>query len=172
MSRKRFISHFALVAALAVCAGCASDKSRKPEIAEEDAFTPIRAKYKTVAASEIPTSPEILRVAIIDVEFQGSKAKFSFLPGAYRPRTGFCQLLAEKTTASDIAGLVAALDPYVDRMPFGVIFTYGGRPTSSPEVAESLPPDYAGFFQEFREAMEKEDIEFLCLLPEKVTFLR
>lgn len=172
MKRIRFIANCAVAAALAVCAGCASGKSRKPEISEEDAFTPIRAKYRSVTPADLAAAPDVLRIAVIDVAFEDGKASFGFLPGAYRPATGFCELLAEKVTTRGIRELIEAIDPYVDRMPFGILFTYGGRPTSSPDVVETLPSDFAAFFQEFRDAMAKEDIEFICLLPEKVTFLR
>lgn len=172
MKKIRFIANCAVAAALAVCAGCASGKSGKPEIPEEDTFTPIRAKYRSLTPSDLTAAPEVLRIAVVDVAFQDGKAAFGFLPGEYRPQTGFCHLLAEKVPAAGIHELVEAIDPYVDRMPFGILFTYGGRPTSAPDVAESLPPDYAAFFQEFRAAMEKEDIDFVCLLPAKVTFLK
>ena len=175
MKTNRFPYFAVSVAALVLVNGCAvfgSKKAETPALGEEEAFTPVRSKYMAVTPADLPATMEAMRIAVVDVDFKGGTARLGFFPAVFHPKTGFCQILEERAEADSIAALVKAIDPYIDRMPFCVLFTYAGKPTSDPDVAETLPPAYADFFRQFQTAMKDEDIDFLCLLPESATFLR
>lgn len=148
-----------------------SNVSDSPEIPEEETFSPIRTKYRTVTSRDLG-STETLRIAVVDVDFEGDVLRMGFEPAVFRPQTGLCQLLGNRKEANSLAALIQAIDPYIDRMPFGVMFTYRGRPTSSPDVSAVLPESYAAFYREFQAAMSAEDVDFVCLLPEKAVFVR
>lgn len=174
MHEKTFPNFLLVVAAAAALSGCAlfgSKGSDSPEIPEEEAFSPIRTKYRTVTSRDLG-STEVLRIAVVDVNFEGDEMRMEFEPAEFRPQTGLCQLLGGRKEPKSLAALVAAIDPYIDRMPFGVLFTYRGRLTSSPEVSATLPEAYTAFYREFQAAMRAEDIDFVCLLPERAVFVR
>lgn len=161
--------------ALSLQSGCMLFQGKPAEpapVGEGETFTPIRTKYKVVTSADLPVTEDALQIAVVDIVFEGSEAKLGFLPAKYRPRTGFCQLTQAKKEAKTIAELVQTIDFYVDRMPFAILFTCNGRATSDPDVAETLPLAYEDFFADFQAAMKAEDIDFVCLLPEKVTFLK
>ena len=161
-----------LLLAAASLSGCAS---RRPEAEEpvdpDNAFTPIQAKYSAVTPADLgETGP--LRIAVVDVDLDGPSARLAFLPGSYRPANGICQLLSDREECPSVAALVKAIDRRVDRMPFGILFTYRGRLASDSAVARGLPAAYGDFYGEFQAAMKAEDIDYVLLVPEKVVFLR
>ena len=161
-------------AALAIAAGCASSRNKEdapPPVDEASAFTPIRAKYSTATPSDLG-GVETLRIAVVDVDFVGDAARMAFIPALYRPLNGVCQLLEERTECDTITSLIKAIDAHVDRMPFGILFTYRGRLATDGAVANSLPAAYHDFYTGFQAAMKTEDIEYVVLMPEKVVFLR
>lgn len=162
-----------LSAVLAIATGCASSGSDgdADSVDEADAFTPIRAKYATVTPSDLVGSDQIT-VAVVDADFTDGSAKLGFFPAAYHPHDGLCQMIGDMRECPSVAELVKAIDRRVDRMPFGILFTYRMRPASQQEVASSLPPAYAAFYREFQSAMKAEDIEFVTLMPENVVFLK
>ena len=161
-------------AALALAAGCASSRSKEPAtppVDEADAFTPIRVKYATATPADLGEI-ETLRIAVVDADFTGDVARMAFIPASYRPINGVCQLLGERVECDSIAGLVKAIDAHVDRMPFGILFTFRGRLATDSAVANSLPAAYHDFYAGFQSAMKTEDIDYVLLMPEKVVFLR
>lgn len=155
--------------------GCASTKPAAPapiSVGEGEIFTPIRTKYKVLRPAELPSGVDTLQLAVVDVRFDGGQIGIGFLPGQYRVQSGFCQIPKARVEVASLAELVTAMDPYIDRMPFAVLFTCNGRATSDPAVVDSLPEAYTDFFQEFQAVMREEDIDFVCLLPDKITFLK
>ena len=173
MHKIDFALFASLVVLLALGSGCASSRSEEdPVVSEEEAFTPIRAKYRAVTPGDLPVTTEALRVAVVDLSVSGENARLSFFPALYRPKSGYCEMLAPRKEASGVAALVKAIDPYVDRMPFGVLFTSGGRVASDPDTAAALPAAFSDLYAQFQEEMRKADIEFVCLMPPSVTFLQ
>lgn len=163
---------FAMIAAFA--AGCASsrqqDEAPNP-VDEASAFTPIRVKYATATPADL-AGVDTVRIAVVDVDFSGDVARMALVPASYRPLNGVCQLLEERTECDAIADLVKAIDAHVDRMPFGVLFTYKGKVSTDSAVMRDLPPAYGDFYASFQAAMKAEDIDYVLLMPEKVVFLR
>ncbi len=160
--------------ALGLAAGCASSRSDKDAaspVDEADAFTPIRAKYSAVTPADLAHVDQLL-VAVVDADFSEGVASLGYFPAQYQPRNGLCQIVAERRAYPSVAELVAAIDRRVDRMPFGVLFTYRMRPASRGDVTDGLPPAYSAFVRDFQSAMRAEDIDFVTLLPEEIVFLK
>ena len=159
---------------LCLAAGCASSHSSKdgerPVVDEADAYTPIRVKYSVATPSDLVREDQIL-IAVVDADFAGGAAKLGFFPAHYQPRSGLCQIIGERRECASVAELVHAIDERVDRMPFGVLFTYRMRPASQVDVSHGLPPAYSAFCLEFRSTMREEDIDFVTLVPDQVVFL-
>ena len=159
--------------ALGIAAGCSSSRSKDSEqdaVDEADAFTPIRAKYSAVTPADLHQLDQLL-VAVVDADFSEGVARLEYFPAQYQPRNGLCQIVGKRRVCSSVAELVAAIDQRVDRMPFGVLFTYRMRPASQGDVNHALPPAYSAFIRDFQSAMRAEDIEFVTLLPEEIVIL-
>ena len=169
----RVLLRVAAFAVLGLAVGCSSSRSKDSEpspVDEADAFTPIRAKFSVVTPSDLAHVDQLL-IVVVDADFPNGAARLSYFPANYQPRGGLCQVIAERRACSSVAELVAAIDRRVDRMPFGILFTYRMRPASQGDVNSGLPPDYSAFVRDFQAAMRAADIEFVMLLPEEVVFL-
>ncbi len=164
-----------LLLAAVLAGGCASsspkDKPEENAVDPAKAFTPIRAKFSTVSPADLGDM-ESLRIAVIDADFTDGVASLGFVPGIYRPANGVCELLETRLNCASIAELVKAIDRHVDRMPFGILFTYRGRLASDADISRDLPPAYGDFYRGFLAAMKEEGIDFVPLVPSKVIFLR
>ncbi len=169
----RVLLRYAVLATLGLAVGCASSRSDKeadPSIDEADAFTPIRAKYSAVTPADLGHVDQLL-IAVVDADFSEGVARLAFFPAQYQPRNGLCQIVGERRPCSSVAELVAAIDRRVDRMPFGILFTYRMRPASQGAVNLALPPAYSAFVRDFQSAMRAEGIEFVTLLPDEIVLL-
>lgn len=159
--------------ALGLAVGCASSRSDKgadSPVDEADAFTPIRAKYSAVTPSDLAHVDQLL-IAVVDADFTDGVARLAYFPAQYQPRNGLCQIIEGRRVCASVAELVAAIDRRVDRMPFGILFTYRMRPASHDDVNGSLPPAFSAFVRDFQAAMRAEDIEFVTLLPEEIVLM-
>ncbi len=170
---------FQLAVLLPVLAcACATSKSGKesdvPAVDPAEALSPIRTDRSLLSNREKDLAQyDMLRVAIVDMdENDKGEPVFAFVPAKYYPNRDYCRFAGEKKTCATIGKLVTAIDPYIDRMPFGILFTYQGRLATSQEVAERLPSSYQAFFMEFKDAMRGEDIDFVVLGPANIEFFK
>ncbi len=146
---------------LLACSGCrlpwGARKGDAPVAGLE--LTPIRTKHRYVTSADLP-QPQ-LRVALVDVILKGEKASTTLTVGMFRPRDGLLKTEAPLKPCPSIQALVAALDPYVDRMPVGLILTINGE---IPGKGGEPPPAFGAVASQLQKALEKEEISYAFIV--------
>lgn len=149
--------------------GCALFRSSKPKEANPSdlPLTPVRTSHRYVMPSDL--QPRQLRVALIDVDLRKETTRTSLTVGMLQPHEGLLTLETPTRTCTTIQQLVQTLDPYLDRMPVGLVLTEGGR---VPGAQGEPPAAFGAFVSQLQEALDKEKILFAFILPKELHLVR
>jgi len=149
--------------------GCSMLGGSKPksEPSGDLVLSPIRTSNHYISTTELPQLQ--LRTALVEVTLRDDKVGMVLTVGMLRPHEGLFKMESTPQPCTSLQALIEALDPYIDRMPIGLILTVDGE---LPGVHGEPPAAFGAYVGQLLAELTQEQILCTFILPQELHIVR
>ena len=149
------------------CASCSLFSSEKGKDSSRETsytpLTPIRKKRDSRYVVARDLNQVEVRVALVNVISSSRSAEATFIVGSYFPYEGTFRGKGAPIPCASIQGVIDELDPYIDRMPIGLIMTDNGHIPG----LDGLDPskEFVAYVAELQRELTKAEFLYAFIVP-------